>query len=272
MKQPLVDVAEIPGVEGVCEVANQAEPEEVGPIAAPQLEGVIAPDEIVINEIVLKPTSSVQDLHAAAKFLGVSQAGSKSRMFERICSCHILALRRRSLELAEQAYVQEAVPPRASTRQPSERERRLHEITHLPFRQWCPFCVAGKSRADCKHAAEVEDVMQREHPVIQLDIMFEPGGSSVLLLIDTWNTVAVSMKIKSTNSVADSISEFLGVLGYFPMVEIVSDNEPATVSGIKQAQILRSKSGLETVQQSKSFDKGRTANELFKQFDLKPEP
>ena len=83
----------------------------LGAIAAPQLEGVVAPDEIVINDIVLKPTSPVKDLRAAAKFLGVSQAGSKTRMFERICSCHILALRRRSLELAEQKYVEEEVPP-----------------------------------------------------------------------------------------------------------------------------------------------------------------
>ena len=111
--------------------------------AAPQLEGVVAPDEIVINDKVLKPTSPVKDLLAAAKFLGVSQAGSKTRMFERICSCHILALRRRSLELAEQKYAEEEeVPPEeaySATRQPSERERRLHEITHLPFRKWCPF-------------------------------------------------------------------------------------------------------------------------------------
>ena len=120
----------------------------------------------------------------------MSQFGTKARLFERTCACHILALRRRSLELAEQAYVQEEVPPKetyASTRQPSERERRLHEITHLPFRQWCPFCVAGKSRADYEHSVEVSDIQQREHPVIQLDIIFAPGGNSVLLL-------AVSMR------------------------------------------------------------------------------
>ena len=35
------------------------------------------------------------------------------------------------------------VPPAA----PSERERRLHRITHFPFRSWCPECVAGKGVA-----------------------------------------------------------------------------------------------------------------------------
>ncbi len=167
--------------------------------------------------------------------------------------------------MAEQAYQQEEVQPRetySSTRQPSERERRLHEMTRLPFRQWCPFCVAGKSRSDYKHPIEVQEVQQREFPVLQLDIMFAPSGNSVLLIIDTWTryVFAAAMKTKSAKTVATSISEFLGILGYFRKIEIASDNEPVIVSGIKQAQILRAKSGLETiVQQSKSFDKGRTA-------------
>ena len=73
-------------------------------------------------------------------------------------------------------------------------------------------------------------------------------------------TFTVSTKTKNAKSVADSISEFLGIVRYFGKVEIESDNETVIVSGIKQAQILRSKSGLATtVQQSKSFDKDRTA-------------
>ena len=220
-EQLVVGVAEVPEVEGIGDDQAQAPIEEV-PIAAPQLDGVVAPDELVINELVLKPTSACRDLRAAAKFLGVSQSGSKARILERTCACHILALTRRSLELAEQAYVQEEVPSKetiyASTPQPSERERRLHEITHLPFRQWCPFCVAGKSRADCKRSVEVSDIPQREHPAIQLDIMFAPGGSSVLVLVDTWTgyAFAVSMRTKSAKSVANSISEFfLGCLVIF---------------------------------------------------------
>ena len=264
-EQPIVGVADIPEVEGVGDPGAAGPSEEIGEVAAPQLEGVVTPDEIVINDIVLKPTSPVKDLRAASKFLGISQAGSKTRMFERICSCHILALRRRSLELAEQRYAEEEVIPQeaySSTRQPSERERRLHEITHLPFRKWCPFCVSGKSRADYKHPVGAEEVQQREHPVVQLDVMFGPSGNSVLLLIDTWTRFVFTapMKTKSAKTIADAISEFLGVLGYFRKVEIVSDNEPVIISGVKQAQILRSRSGLETiVQQSKSFDKGRTA-------------
>ena len=28
--------------------------------------------------------------------------------------------------------------------QPTAEERRTHEITHLPYRSWCPTCVAGR--------------------------------------------------------------------------------------------------------------------------------
>ena len=31
---------------------------------------------------------------------------------------------------------------------PSQEEVELHETTHIPFRSWCPFCVAGKAKAN----------------------------------------------------------------------------------------------------------------------------
>ena len=45
-----------------------------------------------------------------------------------------------------------AIPPRElpSPKTPSEAERRRHELTHLPYASWCPFCVAGK-RANSHH-------------------------------------------------------------------------------------------------------------------------
>jgi len=41
----VVGVAEVPEVEGIGDDQAQAPPEGVGPIAAPQLEGVITPDD-----------------------------------------------------------------------------------------------------------------------------------------------------------------------------------------------------------------------------------
>ena len=57
-EQPIIGISEIPEVEGDADQGAEAPVEEVGPVAAPQLEDVIAQDEVVINDIVLKPTSS----------------------------------------------------------------------------------------------------------------------------------------------------------------------------------------------------------------------
>ena len=58
-EQPVIGVAEVAEVEGIHDELARAPPEEVGPIAVPQLEGVVAPDEIVINETVLKVETNI---------------------------------------------------------------------------------------------------------------------------------------------------------------------------------------------------------------------
>ena len=47
--------------------------------------------------------------------------------------------------------------------EPSESERRLHELTHLPYRDWCEHCVKSKGRQS--HAVKKND----RQPVIQID-------------------------------------------------------------------------------------------------------
>ena len=86
----------------------------------------------------LTATSSVHDLRRICRFFGINQSGSKRKMYERIVKCHVVALRRRALDLAEQQYRDEIVDPvdaGVRVREPTLRERRLHELTHLPFQQ-----------------------------------------------------------------------------------------------------------------------------------------
>ena len=45
----------------------------------------------------------------------------------------------------EEAEEEAEVPRRArDPKEPTEAERRRHEVTHLPFRSWCPYCVHGR--------------------------------------------------------------------------------------------------------------------------------
>eukprot|EP00439_Symbiodinium_sp_Y106_P049166 s1310_g6.t1 len=50
--------------------------------------------------------------------------------------------------------------------EPSESERRLQELTHLPYRDWCEHCVKSKGRQS--HAVKKND----RQPVIQIDFSF----------------------------------------------------------------------------------------------------
>ena len=53
---------------------------------------------------------------------------------------------------------------------PTEAEIEQHNVTHLPFRAWCPSCVEGKAR-DRPHRKQ-EDVDEKGLPVVVFDYGF----------------------------------------------------------------------------------------------------
>ena len=56
---------------------------------------------------------------------------------------------------------------------PTEKEVEEHNVTHLPFRTWCPHCVAGKAQ-DRPHR-EVKDQDEKQVPEIVFDYGFLGG-------------------------------------------------------------------------------------------------
>ena len=263
----LPPAADIPLVDAQIEVPQEGPREEV---AEGEHEGdlvvqVEIPEKIYVEGLELKATPSVYDLRRICRFFGINQSGSKRKMYERIVHCNVVALRRQALEMYEQQYRAEVIDPqevRAPGKLPSLRERRLHELTHLPFRQWCPHCVACKSRPDHQQRSDPVEVASRENPIIQLDLMFDISGSPILIMVDVWSRYikAIPMKTKSTKGIADSLMTFIGELGHVQPGEVAHDNEPAVNAAVEQAKFLRNKVGLRLVdQKSKNFHKGRTA-------------
>ena len=55
---------------------------------------------------------------------------------------------------------EEAVLPISSRKpdEPTKEERRIHKITHLPFRSWCPHCV----RARAKNWPHLKESMEKK--------------------------------------------------------------------------------------------------------------
>ena len=80
---------------------------------------------------------------------------------------------------------QQAKPARGLTApaQPTQQERAEFELTHLPFRNWCPTCVANKGRAD-NHPKQTSKM-----PVVQFDLCYfkaagEPTTTAILTGMD----------------------------------------------------------------------------------------
>ena len=162
------------------------------------------------------------------------------------------ALRRQALAVAQRQYesevVQSEVVP-AAWRQPRPHERKLHEATHLPFRQWCGHCVAAKSKDNVRKHQE-ED--QRSRPTVQVGFGHAECGE-VLKAVDNWTKTCMAevMSKKCVNVIGESLANFLGELGYSEPIEACCGNKPVLAAGVKLTKDIRARNGLETA------DKGR---------------
>ena len=65
-----------------------------------------------------------------------------------------------------------------------------HNVSHLPFRNWCPFCVRGRGKS-CSHPRQAHD--DEQLPTIAIDYGFlgsadEPAvGLPILVVKDRWS-------------------------------------------------------------------------------------
>ena len=268
--KPGVDVPLIDGDLPMDEDSQREPPHAAEPVGGAEAAGdvetqVEIPDRISVEGLDLTPHSSVHDLRRICKYFGINQSGSKTKMYERIVKCHIIALRRQALDASQALYEEGMVEPRdvgGPGRLPSLRVRKLHELTHLPYRDWCAHCVACKSRADQHRKAGPEVTSDRTFPTIQVDLMYGVDSSPILLLIDSWTRYvrAVPMKSKSSKNISEIPSAFIGELGYMETIEVAHDNEPTINAAVYQTRIMRNQSGLKLVdQRSKNYDKGRTS-------------
>ena len=107
-------------------------------------------------------------------------------------------------------------------------ERKLHEVTHLPFRSWCAFCVQAKSRGFCKHRASAEEKTNRYFPTVLVDLFAMPNYIGVLLMVDVWTKyVGVEpLRIRNGGVIGAVLARFLSNLSYFDTIEVSYDNEP----------------------------------------------
>ena len=126
--------------------------------------------------------------------------------------------------------------------QPTAQERAEHELTHLPYRSWCPTCVQNKGSSD-NHPRQ-----QSKLPVIQFDFCFftshgETSTTPILTGIDVEKglsmAILVGSKTQDFNYHAQAISTFLmecgRVQGVLNNTILQSDQEEHLMALLKAA-------------------------------------
>ena len=73
---------------------------------------------------------------------------------------------------------------------PSEEELHRHNLTHMPYRSWCPHCVRGRGK-EMSHRRK-KDLEEASVPEYHLDYCF-PGdedGNKLTVLVGCWSGTA----------------------------------------------------------------------------------
>eukprot|EP00973_Karenia_brevis_P002875 390207-Karenia_brevis.AAC.1 len=71
-------------------------------------------------------------------------------------------------EVEEAKSAKAAITPKT----PTPEEYRIHRLTHLPYRSWCPHCVRGKKRNPSHRILHKEKDGKRGIPVVSMDYTF----------------------------------------------------------------------------------------------------
>ena len=117
---------------------------------------------------------------------------------------------------------------------PTQREVEEHNITHLPFRSWCPYCVSGKAQ-DRQHRLRKEDQMAKQVPEVVFDYGFFGGKEdeetlAVQVARDRRTQMVFANVVPRKGMIhehgAKSMLEDLEKLGYQEII-LKCDGEPA---------------------------------------------
>ncbi|CAE7253745.1 RE1 [Symbiodinium sp. CCMP2456] len=226
-------------------------------------------DTVTVQDVVLSAQSSIQALKAACEHLQLKTSGSKTRLFLRIqgyLEKQQIALQQ---DMASDARSGEERRPQAQPlpRPPSEAERLIHEITHLPYASWCPHCISMRAMPDRSEAAQQPP---RDVPTVSFDFFYtgydaeahtmqshgKPGdgeNSDDLLCClvahdsSTGSVVAIPCQSKGTTRfLGVELMRFIHGLGH-TTVELRCDNEPSTISLQTAVAGARKRLGLRTI-------------------------
>ena len=238
----------------------------------------------------LHPWSPVKALRARLLYLGTSGHGTKAELYARWVKAELE--HKRQLEVAraiaaQQDEARRAAPdntPAQATApgEPSQAERELHSLTHIPAQPWCLFCLRGKSRA-LPHKAVHWEHRAEKPPIIMFDFMFMKSDCSLIgkleVRTDLWATtlvgvdeqtgmsfaVVVDSKGSNNTYMHESAVEFIDATLRHRRCIVHTDGESAAVSLAKFIKLRRTHDTiLETAPRYSSSSSGLVENMILR--------
>ena len=220
-------------------------------------------DSVTVAGVVVTKTSSIAVLKAACTYLQVSLSGSKQKLWSRILATldkqAILAERELATVALKESERDVASAPKSEP-PADQKEIDAHNLTHLPYKDWCIACTMGKSRPD-RHSFDKSAVQRREIPVVSWDLCFtsktceavesESEGSKLTALVmhdsHTGSIHCVPIHSKAqAKYMSMEVMRFINYLGYGD-VALRCDQEPTMLQVQKLVQRSRQRLNMRTI-------------------------
>ena len=124
---------------------------------------------------------------------------------------------------------------------PTDAARMAHNATHVPFRDWCPFCVASRGRSS-PHRRVVVNKTADILPKFQTDYMFirtvaESKTQPCITFVETRSGVVVSFVCARQGGCEDLTKEILRhfeAYGFLSPVILQCDKETSIIDGCRK--------------------------------------
>ena len=147
-----------------------------------------------------------------------------------------------------------------SPKQPTPDEKLAHDACHVPFRSWCPHCVAAAAKATPHRKGSDEDNAVACHHLDYWFMRDQKGSESVpVVIVKDDDTKAVGAHVVAVKGavdwVAERVCEDIKNFGHCGTVSLKSDQESALKDLVHEVQLIRGRQKLETlIEESKVYD------------------
>ena len=204
-----------------------------------------ATNGITIAGVTVYPNSAISVLRAACHYLEISQSGSKSKLWQRILSTLDKRKMAAEIEAASSAKLETVREPtmvHTPAAPVDEDEVMRHRLTHIPYKDWCEFCVAGKGKAE-RHERDPESLKEHELPVVSFDLCYtgvsgeavdEKSNAKVVVLVlhDSHSSAVHAVPVRNKGEVQHMVREasrFIEHLGHGDIC-LRCDQEPTMLN------------------------------------------